>query len=106
MLTKGSKYDGSTFQDWTPLVLGNQNINTNTNPEKEKNIKKREHPVTQEMGKLLTNSRNSNQLSRKEVAKQCGISLEILKNYESGIGMIEEKHISKLSNILKIQLKR
>lgn len=106
MLSKGSTYDyTSGFQDWAPVIIAGKEQQSEMVMEVDE-PKKRECKLTSQMARAITEARVNKQLSRKEVAKQCDIPLEALKDYEMGNGMIEEKHINKLSKFLCVQLKK
>jgi ribosome-binding protein aMBF1 (putative translation factor) len=106
MLSKGNNHDyNSSFQDWTPIIIGNsdlsiENVPTDIIP------KKKEYKITPFMATAIINARVSNQLSQKKVALLCSIPLNIIKNYENGIGMIDEKNLKKISTVLSVQLRK
>lgn len=103
MLAKGSNYEyNPNYQDWTPVIIGK----IKNEPEQE-NItipKQREIKVSSEMGLSIASARNRNQFSRKEVAKQCDIPVKLLQEWENGNGMINEKYMRKLSQMLNLCL--
>lgn len=98
--------DHSTiYQDWEPVYIVGEQPPDNTNNQLEIQVKKtRERAVTSLIAKSISSARNYNNMSRKQLSEKTDIPIDTIKNYENGIGMIDEKHIKKLSSVLNVQL--
>lgn len=93
-------FEGTQFQDWDEVHIGNvieKNVETTT----KQKIHKQITPV---IAKAITDARNFNGMSRKDLSIKCNIPIDILKNYENGIGTIDDKHIKIISTKLGVQL--
>lgn len=105
------------YQDWTPVVLKknktnktNTNIQCNYNPISSTKIYNDDDvnpdiipkTVTLDYGKKIQQARNALNITQKDLAQKLNITVDIIKNYESGNGIKNSNIITKINRFLNI----
>lgn len=120
-------------QDFEPVIFNkkskrqnnnNQNNQNNSKPERkyyagknkqnksDVNIRKLENEeiklptISLEMRKLIQQTRNNKKWTQEDLARNCGLPKEVIRDYENGKAIVKQSELSKINKALGLNLKK
>lgn len=89
-------------------VDGGRNLQNKTDIDLRKIDREQIRPakVTREMSKLIQETRNGLGLDQAKLAQMCGLSKDIIRDYENGKAVVHQMHLSKINRALKLNMKK
>lgn len=62
--------------------------------------------ITLEMRKMIQETRNTKGWTQEDLAKNCGLPRDVIKNYENGKAIVKQFELDKINKVLGLKLKK
>tara|TARA_Y100000992_G_scaffold302285_1_gene275854 strand:- start:1439 stop:1771 length:333 start_codon:yes stop_codon:yes gene_type:complete len=96
-------------QDWNNIVFNQPKKilkTNNTQPKKVSDNEEVKLEVPKQLGQLILQARNANNINQKELAQNIGVAVQIVSRWESNKEIPNNKQIADIEKVLKTKLPR